>query len=229
MEAGTNVVADVTFSNDNPPSAGHSTASTAHLVTQLAAAGIPWTSYQEDITTGTCPIAATGFYAPKHDPFVFFQDVAGSPPSASTASCGAHHKAYADLASDLGAGRVTGYVFITPNLCHDMHGDAACPSGTGDAANIAAGDTWLTTELPRIAAYAQAHDALIFLTWDEGDSSNLIPFVAIGNHVKPGPSTTTYSHSSMLKSIEEVFHVPVLATVAAANDFADLFEPGTFP
>jgi phosphatidylinositol-3-phosphatase len=185
-------------------------------------------SYQQGITSGTCPIAASGVYAPKHDPFIFFTDVSGSPPSKSTALCSAHHKAYTDFAHDLQNG-ITGYVFITPDLCHDMHGDAACSQGTSVPGNIQAGDTWLSTELPRIIAYAQTHDALIFITWDEGDSTNLIPFLAIGKNAKPGVSATVYSHSSMLKSVEEYLGVPVLSTASTAHDFADMFTAGAFP
>ena len=87
-----------TFSNDNAPSDSHSTASTAHLVTQLDAAGVAWMSYQEDINADTCPISSVRFYAPKHDPFVFFKDVAGDPPSSSNAHCIAHHKPYSAFA-----------------------------------------------------------------------------------------------------------------------------------
>lgn len=227
MEAGTNVFSDRTFNNDNDPSASNSTASTEHLVTQLTAAGVPWTSYQEGITSNTCPVASTGNYAVKHDPFAFFRDVSGSPPSTSNAGCAAHHKPYAHLAADLAAGTVSGYVFITPDLCHDMHGDLSCPSGITSNPNIKAGDTWLAAELPRIITYAQTHDAVIFLTWDEGSATNLIPFLALGSHVKLGTSATMYTHSSMLKTTEELLGVPVLASVAASSDFADMFEPGT--
>lgn len=229
MEAGTNAFTDRTFTNDNDASATNSTASTAHLTTQLTAAGIKWMSYQEGITAGTCPISSTGHYAAKHDPFVFFQDVVGSPPSASNANCAAHHKPYSSFAADLAAG-IEGYVFITPDLCHDMHGDISCPSFLLDGPNIQAGDNWLKTELPRLIEYTQTHDAIIFLTWDEGNSSNLVPFIAIGKHAKAGfTSTTTYTHSSLLKSIEQYLGVPVLASVANANNFADMFEAGTFP
>ena len=229
MEAGTNVFADHTFNTDNDASASNSTNSTAHLVTGLTAAGIPWTAYQEGITTHTCPIGSTGNYAAKHDPFVFFQDVVGSPPSTSIASCASHHKAYADLPADLAAGTVSGYVFITPDLCHDMHGALNCASGITSTPNIKAGDTWLSTELPRILAYAQAHDGVVFLTWDEGDSTNLIPFIALGTHVKPGTTATMYTHSSMIKTIDELLGAPVLASVTSATDFADMFQPGTLP
>ena len=227
MEAGTNTFSDKTFLTDVDASASNSTSSTAHLVTQLKAAGLEWMSYQEGITAGTCPIASISgtFYAAKHDPFVFFQDVSGATPSASNAYCAAHHKPYSAFAADLAAGTMPAFVFITPNLCHDMHGATGCPAGT----NVTAGDTWLSAELPRILAYASTHDAIVYLIWDEGSSNQTIPFLAFGQHVKVGASALSYSHSSLLKSIEEQLGVPVLPSVTAATDFAAMFQTGFFP
>jgi hypothetical protein len=231
MEAGTNSFSDITFTTDSDASASNSTSSTAHLVTQLHAAGIGWISYQEGITSGSCPVSSNSgtFYAAKHDPFVFFEDVSGNPPSSSNANCAAHHKPYSSFASDLAAGNLPPYVFITPNLCHDMHGASGCPSGTSTSANIQAGDTWLSQELPRILNYAASHDGIVYLIWDEGSSNQLIPFLLFGPHVKTGTSATTYTHSSMLKSIEEQLGVPVLSKVTSANDFSGMFQPGYFP
>lgn len=231
IEAGTNSFSDVTFTTDNDPSASNSTSSTAHLVTQLKTASIAWTSYQEGITAGTCPVKSISgtFYAAKHDPFVFFQDVSGSPPSASNTDCAAHHKPYSAFAADLAAGTLPPYVYITPDLCHDMHGNSGCPSGTNVNMNIKAGDTWLSQELPAILAYANAHDGVVYIVWDEGSTNQLMPFLALGPHVKTGASATLYNHSSLLESMEEQLGVPVLATAASANDFAGMFQPGTFP
>jgi hypothetical protein len=232
MEGGTASFSDITFTNDNDPSSTNSTASTAHLVNTLDAVGVTWMMYQEGITAGTCPINSNGpnEYAAKHDPVVFYQDVVGSPPSTSNSRCAAHHKPYSDFVRDLGMSAVAQYVFITPNLCHDMHGALSCPSGTNVAANIHAGDMWLSNELPRIIAYAQANDGLVFITWDEGDSSNLIPFIALGPRIKTNyTSTAVYTHGSMVKTIQEIFHATVLSKVAAANDFSDMFKSGMFP
>ena len=231
MEAGTNVFSDVTFLTDNDPSSSNSTSNTAHLATQLKTANLDWVSYQEGITAGTCPIASitANFYAAKHDPFVFFQDISGSPPSSSNAYCAAHHKPYSSFATDLAAGTMPALVFITGDLCHDMHGDAACPQGAAANPNIAAGDTWLSNEMPRILAYATAHDSIIYLTWDEGSSNQTIPFLALGPHVKTGTSTTAYTHSSQVKSIEEQLGLPVLASVSSAHDFTGWYEAGSFP
>lgn len=230
MESGTNVFSDHTFSTDNDSSASNSTNSTEHLAAQLQKAGISWMSYQQGIAANTCPISSTGFYAAKHDPFVFFQDIAGNPPSKTNMLCAQHHKPLTALAGDLQNNTVARYNFITPDLCNDMHGDSNCQQANTDAANIKAGDDFLKNNLPPIIAYALAHDGYVFVTWDEGDNTNLIPFIAISNHAKKNyAGAVKYTHSSLLKSEELILGVPVLSKVANDNDFADLFDQGFFP
>lgn len=216
---------------DAPPSASNSTSSTSHLVTQIrdSARGATWRSYVEglDASTGPCPIQDSGLYAAKHDPFVFFQDVSGDPPSASNAYCAAHHRAYDRLAPDLSAGDVASYTFITPNLCHDMHGDGECPPGSK---LLHQGDDWLQAELPRLIRYADANAGVVFVEWDEGATSALMPFFAIGPGVKKGyAASIPYDHGSILKSIEEILALPTLPTVSGEHDLADLFRAGQFP
>ncbi len=230
MEAGTNAFSDHTFTTDDPPSASNSTGDPNHLVTQLAQAGsgIDWMSYQEgiDAAAGACPINGDGFYRPRHNPFVFFRDVAGMPPSPTAATCAAHHRPLSALAGDLAADTVSAYAFITPNLCNSGHGQSGCPNvNTQQSA-----DQWLEQALPPLIAFASAHESAIFLVWDEGSSGDLLPLIALGPHVKAGyASPVRYSHSSLLKSLEEIFGLPILPTVSAAADFSDLFELGFFP
>ncbi|HEY1957425.1 MAG TPA: alkaline phosphatase family protein [Polyangiaceae bacterium] len=226
MEAGTNKFSDTTFTTDSDPSSTNSTKETNHLVTQLQTAGISWMSYQEGITAGTCPVSSipAKYYAAKHDPFVFFQDVAGKPPASGNANCIAHHKPITSLSDDIKNSTVASYDFVTPSLCNDMHGAGGCPQGTTDAENILAGDTWLKNNLQPMIDYAVAHDGYVFVVWDEGDSTQTMPFIAIGKNVKVKYSgATMYTHSSLLKSEEEILGVTVLPAVSGANDFADLF------
>ena len=230
IEAGTNAFSDHTFTTDSDPSKSNSTSSTSHLATQInnATTGVTWRTYQEglDSATGTCPIHSSGFYAAKHDPFVFFKDVSGSPPSATNAACTSHHRAYSSFASDLLAGDVASYTFITPDLCHDMHGASGCP----DSNLIQQGDEWLSSELPRIIAYVKANAGVLFVEWDEGDDTLKMPFLAIGPGVKTGyTGTVKYNHSSIVKSVEEILQLPTLSTVSSASDLADLFTAGQFP
>jgi len=230
MEAGTNVFPDHTFTKNDPPSASNSTSSTAHLSAQIerAPTGVTWRTYQQGLnaSTGACPTHADGFYAPKHDPFVFFQDVSGSPPAATTPGCAAHHRPYDALAGDLAAGDVASYTFITPDLCNDMHGARGCPGSNP----ILAGDAWLKTELPRLIDYVSRNAGVIFLTWDEGDGSDTLPFLAIGPGVKTGyAGSVRYTHSSLIKSVEQILGLPILPTVTDANDLSDLFRAGQYP
>ncbi|BCG73358.1 acid phosphatase [Mesorhizobium sp. 113-1-2] len=234
MEAGTNSFADHTFKSDADPIASHGKNATRngnHLVRQMETAGVSWTSYQEGLDaqrTGSCPVASSSrtFYAAKHNPFVFFKDIAGDPPSKTAALCILHTKAYTSLAADLSGGNVSSYVFITPNLCNDMHGAPGCIKGHP----ITRGDNWLKTQLPPIIEWANKNDGIIFITWDEGSGTNKMPFIAIGSGVKAGyAGSATYNHGSMLKSIEEIFGLPILASVTSNNDLSDLFKPGSFP
>jgi hypothetical protein len=226
MEAGTNVFADHTFTSDLKPSAQNSTASRDHLVSQIAATGgkLTWMSYQEGIgdATGACPIESAGFYHPRHNPFVFFQDVAGNPPARDAAECAAHHRDFAAFAADLASGNLASYNFITPDLCHDMHGASGCPTTN----KIRAGDDWLAGFLPPLIDFVNAEGGVVFLTWEEAGRSGLMPFIAIGPDVKPGyAGALAYTHSSMLKTVEEMLGLPLLPTVADANSLDDLFFP----
>ena len=224
MEAGTNAFADRTFTTDDRPSTHNSTASRDHLVAQMTAAGLDWMTYQEGISdaTGACPLEGAGFYRPRHNPFVFFQDISGSPPSKDNAACAAHHRDLATLASDLANNDVTAYSFISPNLCNDMHGSTGCP----DSNRTRAGDDWLAANLPPLIDFVNANGGIIFITWEEGNHTATLPFIAVGPDVQQSyASTVAYTHSSLLKTVEELLDLPVLPTVASANDLTDMFAP----
>ena len=230
MQAGTNAFSDYTFTNDNNPATTNSTSSTAHLSTQIrnATNGVTWLSYQEGLnsTTGTCPISGSGFYKPKHDPFVYFQDVSGATPSKTNAYCTSHHKALTSLAADLSAKTVANYNFITPNLCNDMHGATGCT----DTNYVHAGDVWLQANLPALISFANANSGVIFIVWDEPETSGTMPFLVIGPNVKANyANAVTLSHSSLLKSTEQILGLPLLPTASSANDFSGFFNAGTYP
>ena len=240
LEGGTNAFGDHTFTGDGDPSMTNSTNDTNHLVAQLRTAGNvkTWRSYQEGLngSTGACPINSSGTYAAKHNPFVFFQDISGNPPSMTNADCVAHHRVYtpASFQTALTALDVANYNFITPNLCNDMHGSSACSNGctsgfTG-AACIGAGDAWLAANVPPLIAFMNAHGGVLFIVWDEPALSSTVPFLVVGPNVKPGyASSVAYSHSSYLKSLERILGVPVSSRVTTANDFSDFFTAGRFP
>jgi phosphatidylinositol-3-phosphatase len=232
MDAGTNIFSDFTFGDDAladaDPSASRSTASHEHLAAQIEATGgrVSWMSYQEGMSaeSGACPVDSSRatHYGAKHDPFVFFQDVSGNPPSKDNAHCAAHHRPFSALAADMSANRLASYVFITPNLCHDMHDKC------GNKSRVKNGDDWLRAELPAMIAYANAHSGVIFLAWDEGHETRKIPFLAVGPDVKKGfAGKKLYDHGSMIKTVEKIFGLPVLEAVKGSRDLGGLFADGS--
>jgi hypothetical protein len=231
MEAGTNgPLNGVTFTNDDDSSAANSTSSTLHFSSQLDNHGVVWHTYQQGMSaagSGNCPINSSGDYAAKHDPYVFFQDIVGSPPAADNAYCASHHSPLTSLAGDLSGATVAKFNFITPDLCHDMHGAGDCV----DNDTVHAGDTFLAANMPALIDFAFANDGVIFIVWDEGAATLKIPFLAIGPSVKRGwVGGVSYTHSSLLATQERIFGVGRLQTVdASVNDLADLFQTGALP
>src|SRR5262249_53089292 len=155
------------ITDDGSPASNHQ-ATKSHLVTLLDVAGISYRAYAEGISGSNCPLSAQGLYAPKHVPFVYFDDVTDGTSSTST-NCIQHVRPYAELAGDLASGKVARYNFITPNLCDDMHDVIGCP--TLDSTKN--GDTWLSTEVPKImSSNAYKTGGAIFITWDESEGGD---------------------------------------------------------
>ncbi len=218
MESGSNQ--DVW--NDDDPNADN-VSSADHLSAQLDAAGRSWRSYQEDAPSGICPIESYALYGPKHNPFLYFADVSGSPPSTSAAHCIDHMAPYTQLSSDLAAGTVAEYNFITPNQCNDMHNDSGCATDS----QVKNGDDWLAVAVPEIlASAAWADGGVLFITWDESEGGEYpIGMIVLSPLAKGGGyiGHAAYYHSSLLASVEDIFGLPRLGDAAVQDNLADLF------
>ena len=153
------------------------------------------------------------------------------------------------LAADLENNTVADYNWITPNQFNDMH--TALTAGfqglTGDAANIAQGDNFLSIVVPMImASDAYKDHGAIIIWWDESESnagenqddfSHTIGEIVISQHahenvgVMPYASPVDFTHSSDLRTMQEIFDLdePFLQDAANASDLSDLFGPGAIP
>jgi hypothetical protein len=221
LEAGTNFG----ILDDALPGANHQNTS-LHLVTLLDKASISWKSYQEDISGSDCPLTNNGLYAPKHNPMVFFDDVTNTN-DPNSAYCIAHVRPFTELATNLQNNTVARYNFITPNLCNDMH-DTCAPLND----SVKQGDTWLTQNLPTILnSQAYKNGGIVFISWDEGEGGDgPIGMIVLSPDAKGGGYSNTihYTHSSTLRTLQELFGVtPLLGDAATATDLSDLFK--TFP
>lgn len=173
-------------------------------------------SYQESMPSN-CLLSDSGNYAVKHNPEAYYTPVrtacnAGDVPMGTTSS-GA-------FLSDLNAGSLPAFSFVTPNLCNDMHD-----------CSVATGDAWLQSWVPKLFAspdYTSGHLA-IFVVFDENDGSTgnhvyaavASPYTAVGAR-----SATSFSHYSLLRTTEEILGQPLLGSAASANSMAASFNLG---
>jgi len=162
---------------------------------QLTSSGVPWRAYMEGM--GSDCRRSTGGYAVKHDPFAYY---GGRCPSSVVA--------FSHLAADLAAASPPRLMWITPDLCNDMHD---CSSSVGDS--------WLQRTVPGLLASPAMRNSVVFVTWDENDGgdSNHVLTLMLGSEkaTKPGDP---YSHPSLLATVEDLLGVPRLPatrTVAA--------------
>ncbi len=220
LEAGTNY----SIVDNNDPSINHLN-TTDHLTTQLRNAGISWKSYQEDIEGTVVPLTAINGYVPRHDPFVFFDDITGTNDPNNSYGI-THIRPYAELAGDLTNNSVARYNFITPNLCDDGHD--ACSPQFDTTWQI---DEWLGSEIPKILqSAAYSNNGAIFITWDEGvnPSDGPIGMIVFSPLVRNGGGYSNnihYTHSSLVRTVQEIFGVtPLLNDAANATDLSDLFQ-----
>jgi hypothetical protein len=176
------------------------------LADQLERSGIGWRAYMEGLPHPCFTGAGAGDYAKKHDPFLYYDDVAASP-----ARCG-HVVPLDRLATDERAGTLPRFVWVTPNLCHDMHD-----------CGPASGDRFLAGWLPGLIA-ALGPRGLLVLTWDEGTSDDGCCGRARGGHVltvlagglaRPGARLAVPTdHYSVLQTIEDLLGLPRLRGAA---------------
>jgi hypothetical protein len=214
LEAGTNFG----IFNDNPP-AVNSQNTTNHFTTLLNNAGISWKTYQEGINGVQLPlyIDPANSYDPKHNPFLFFDDVTGTN-DPNNAYGMAHERPFTELADDLASNTVANYNFLVPNLCDDGHD---CP--------LSQADWWLSQQVPMIlASAAYANNGAIFICWDEGNNNGDGPLgmIVLSRLARGGGyhNNIYYTHSSTLLTFEEIFNVtPLLGGAANATDLSDLF------
>ena len=206
--------------NDNDPGPGNAIDSQSHLADQIELAGLTWRSYQESMGQ-PCGLVSHDTYAVKHDPFAYFADIDGWNGStfAPPPRCAEHIVDYSQLDADIAAGKLPDYVFITPDLQHDMH------DGT-----VAEGDAWLSTEVPKlIATDAYKNGGVLFLLWDEGSNSgDNPPFIALSPNARAGTvSQTSYDTSSFLLTVQRMLGVealPCSASPSSVQPMSDLFS-----
>ncbi|HEX3358931.1 MAG TPA: alkaline phosphatase family protein [Tepidisphaeraceae bacterium] len=264
------IIGNTITSDSDPSAAAKNILTVPHLTGQLNAAGIPWKNYQEDYQySSSVLVSATGTggthngnvvvanpyngstqynYAVKHNPMAFFTDTATQ-----------NVEPMSQLTTDLASNSVGRYNWITPNQYNDMH--SALTGGftdprtsihyTGDQAEIAQGDNFLSIVVPQIMGSAAYQNNGAIIIWnDETEGADdttatsteiVISPLAKGNAYA---SSVVTNHSSDIKTMEQLFGLPQIdnaiptsevfatggfATVQGSNDLSDLFVANAVP
>src|SRR5438105_4954660 len=150
--------------NDTFPPPG-SPYTTPDLGGELIRAGLTFSGYSESMPSLGYTGDSAYPYAGKHNPMVDFADV---PPADNQPFAGYFPTDFTKLST---------FSFVVPNLLDDMH------DGT-----ISQGDTWLKNNIEAYRQWAQTHNSLLIVTFDEDDGSqkNQIATIFDGQMVKPG-------------------------------------------
>ena len=186
-----------------------------NIVDRLVTAGYTWKAYMEDMPSN-CYGSNSGNYAVRHDPFVYYGDIANDATRCTrVVPAGSSDSA---LINDLGStSTASNFMWLTPNTCNDIH---SCPIDTGDA--------YLADLVQRILSSPvfTTKRAALYITFDEGKGNNGQPVYTVwaGRVVKPTyTSSVAYNHFSLLATIESNWNLPNLtandAGAAAMTEF----------
>lgn len=178
------------------------------IVDQLERAHVSWRGYMENLPRPCFTGASAGDYAKKHDPFAYYTRV-----TTNHRRC-ANIVPLSRLAADENAHTLPTFIWVTPNLCHDMHD-----------CSVSTGDHFLATLVPKLLR-SLGRGGLLFLTWDEGSSDAGCCRLASGGHVATvvaGPGARARArlslptdHYSVLQTIEDLLGLPRLRGAACA-------------
>lgn len=191
-------------------------------------------------------------YAAKHNPQVFFSDTNGGNDPSTSNPLRLQYAPLQQFFVDLANNNVARFNWITPNQFNDQHTTLAAgfKGLTGDAAKILQGDSFLQQVIPAIMASKayQDHGAII-LWWDESESDGVpgdnpddlthtVPEIVISPLAHPNEGGVPFAsdvfltHSSDLRTMQEVFHVTnpfFLGDAIHGNDLSSLFADGAIP
>lgn len=190
-----------------------------NLVDELEAARITWKAYLEGMPSPCFQGSEAGNYAKKHNPFLYYDDIANNPARCSNVV------PLTQLSADLRDGRLPAFAWISPDLCHDMH-----------SCGVSDGDRFLSGFLPPLL-HALGPRGVLFITWDEGRKKahegccrkaaggNVATIVA-GPLARAGASSgVPYDHYSILRTIEDAWGLPRLGAAGCrcTRPLTDLF------
>lgn len=181
---------------------------------QLVRNGLSFKGYAEGLPKVGFVECRSGKYVRKHAPWISFADV----PSLVSLPFSAFPSNFSNLPT---------VSLVIPDLDNDMHDGLL---GT----RRKKGDDWLQSNLAAYAEWAQTHNSLLIITWDEDHMllpkntkwpRNHIATILVGQMVQKGKrSDKEYNHVDLLKTIVEMYGLPPLPTTSRAKLIDDIWK-----
>lgn len=182
------------------------------LAGALERSGKTWKTYAEGLPDAGFSGASAGRYAKKHNPFLYFADVASRPDRLRRIV------PLSAFRRDLREGRLPDFSLVVPDLCHDMHD-----------CSVSAGDAWLKAFLRPLLPSPGLRHGVVFVVFDEGASNKggggHVPALVLGPLVRPASRTaTTVDHYGLLRTIESGWGLPLLGRTRAAKTIVGIWR-----
>ncbi len=216
----------------SPDSTTCNMGSTTNIVDRLENAGLTWAAYAEDypVTSGCYTSGDTGHFAGRHFPFNYYTDITGNSARCNKlfrANSGNNGLPDDTFVNGLNAS-APNFIWLTPNLCDDMHDPCSSPYNSNQ---IAQGNITLSILVPQIlnSPLFLHTRAALFITFDEGGgscpnapSADDCVYTVISGPLarKSYHSSTIYmpGHYSWLSTIENNWGLACLVSVNTYND-----------
>ncbi|MFF7838589.1 alkaline phosphatase family protein [Streptomyces ossamyceticus] len=168
-----------------------------NLGSQLLQADLTFAGYAQSMPRVGYTGCNSGAYARRHNPWVNFSNL----PASVNRPWTDFPRAFEDLPT---------VSFVIPDLEHDMHDGS-----------VRKADTWLRDNLGDYADWAMTHNSLLVVTWDEdesqGELSNRIPTLLVGEGVKPGEHSQPNNLYGLLRTLLDAYDLEPLGHSADAE------------
>ena len=183
------------------------------FVDQLAARGIAWKAYMEDMPR---PCDLTDQFGPEHydvnhNPFIYYTSIRGN-----KSQC-ARVVPFGALATDLTSGTAPPFMWVSPNLVHDLHDGTAAQA-----------DSWMRDLMQRVTSSRWWSDGgIVVLTWDESETGDQIATIVVSARLHHAILPNRGDHYGTLRGLEEIYGVPLLGGAASPShgDLRPLLAP----
>lgn len=192
------------------------TFTTSNLGHNLIAAGLTFAGYSEDLPSIGSIICSRWLYERKHNPWVNWQNsVTNGIPTTANLPMTNFLTEYNTLPT---------VSIVVPNQLNDMHNGK-------DSEMIQAGDRWLQAHLDAYVQWAQQHNSLLIVTWDEdnGKENNRIVTLFVGPMVQAGRYGQRVTHYNILRTIENLYGLSHSGASAVATPITHIWKSAPRP